>query len=118
MPHLLIAGATGSGKSVCMNSIIACLLMHNTAEDLRFVLIDPKRVELAAFAPIPHLAFSRIVIDPEDADRVITSLSDASMACRIIGEMLPIEKGLFINDRNKTIPLKPFVRDEITRVLS
>lgn len=66
MPHLLIAGATGSGKSVCMNSIIACLLMHNTAEDLRFVLIDPKRVELAAFAPIPHLAFSRIVIDPED----------------------------------------------------
>jgi S-DNA-T family DNA segregation ATPase FtsK/SpoIIIE len=66
MPHLLIAGATGSGKSVCINSIIACLLMHNTAEDLRFVLIDPKRVELATFAPIPHLAFSRIVIDPED----------------------------------------------------
>jgi len=66
MPHLLIAGATGSGKSVCINSIIACLLMHNTAEDLRFVIIDPKRVELAAFAPIPHLAFSRIVVDPED----------------------------------------------------
>jgi len=66
MPHLLVAGATGSGKSVCINSVIACLLMHNTAEDLRFVLIDPKRVELAAFAPIPHLAFSRIVIDPED----------------------------------------------------
>jgi len=66
MPHLLVAGATGSGKSVCINSIIACLLMHNTAENLRFVLIDPKRVELAAFAPIPHLAFSRIVIDPED----------------------------------------------------
>jgi S-DNA-T family DNA segregation ATPase FtsK/SpoIIIE len=66
MPHLLIAGATGSGKSVCINSIIACLLMHNTAEDLRFAIIDPKRVELAAFAPIPHLAFSRIVTDPED----------------------------------------------------
>ena len=66
MPHLLIAGATGSGKSVCINSIIACLLMHNTAEDMRFVIIDPKRVELATFAPIPHLAFSRIVVDPED----------------------------------------------------
>jgi S-DNA-T family DNA segregation ATPase FtsK/SpoIIIE len=66
MPHLLIAGATGSGKSVCINSIIACLLMHNTAEDLRFVLVDPKRVELATFAPIPHLAFSHIVVEPED----------------------------------------------------
>jgi S-DNA-T family DNA segregation ATPase FtsK/SpoIIIE len=66
MPHLLIAGATGSGKSVCINSIIACLLLHNTPENMRFVLIDPKRVEMANFADIPHLAFSRIITDVED----------------------------------------------------
>ena len=66
MPHLLIAGATGSGKSVCINSIIACFLLHNTPEDLRLVLIDPKRVELASFAPIPHLAFSKIITDTEE----------------------------------------------------
>ncbi|MEX2158213.1 MAG: DNA translocase FtsK [Dehalococcoidia bacterium] len=71
MPHLLIAGSTGSGKSVCINAVIACLLMHASPEEVRFIMIDPKRVELTAFAKIPHLAFSSIITD---VDQVVGTL--------------------------------------------
>jgi S-DNA-T family DNA segregation ATPase FtsK/SpoIIIE len=55
MPHLLIAGATGSGKSVCINAITTCLVLNNPPEDLRLVMVDPKRVELSRFRGLPHL---------------------------------------------------------------
>jgi S-DNA-T family DNA segregation ATPase FtsK/SpoIIIE len=55
MPHLLIAGTTGSGKSVCINAIITCLVMSNQPEDLRLVMIDPKMVELIRWNGLPHL---------------------------------------------------------------
>jgi S-DNA-T family DNA segregation ATPase FtsK/SpoIIIE len=66
MPHLLIAGATGSGKSVCINTILMSLIMRTTPDDLRLILIDPKRVELAGYADLPHL-IGNVVTDPDTA---------------------------------------------------
>jgi len=62
MPHLLIAGATGTGKSVCINSIIITLLYQNSPQDLKFIMVDPKRVELTPYNGIPHL-LSPVVVD-------------------------------------------------------
>ncbi|HEX9116986.1 MAG TPA: DNA translocase FtsK 4TM domain-containing protein, partial [Anaerolineae bacterium] len=70
MPHLLIAGATGSGKSVCVNAIITTLLLTHTPESLRFLMIDPKRVELTVYNGIPHL-IAPVVVDVERAVPVL-----------------------------------------------
>lgn len=70
MPHLLVAGATGSGKSVCVNALICCLLLNNTPDDLRILMVDPKRVELAGYNGIPHLLAPVVV----ELDRVVGSL--------------------------------------------
>jgi S-DNA-T family DNA segregation ATPase FtsK/SpoIIIE len=70
MPHLLIAGATGSGKTACINSIIACLLVQNTPDDVQFLMIDPKRVELINFDKLPHLVAPVVV----ETDKAVVAL--------------------------------------------
>ncbi len=68
LPHLLIAGATGSGKSVCINSIICSLLYHLPPDELKLILIDPKRVELKLYDDLPHL-ITEVIDDPDDATK-------------------------------------------------
>jgi len=73
MPHLLIAGATGSGKSVCVNAIIGCLLCTTTPDEIKFVMVDPKRVELVNFNGIPHLREPVVV----EMDKAVAALQSA-----------------------------------------
>lgn len=70
MPHLLIAGTTGSGKSVCVNSIISCLMTHFTPDELRILMVDPKRVELTNYNGVPHL-LAPVVVDLEKVTGVL-----------------------------------------------
>lgn len=73
MPHLLIAGATGSGKSVCINAIIACLVSQHPPERLRLILVDPKRVELVHFNGLPHL-LGPVIVEVEEAVKALNWL--------------------------------------------
>lgn len=72
MPHLLVAGATNSGKSVCLNSIIVSLIYKTSPEDVRLILIDPKRVEFSFYNQIPHLLIPNVITE---ADKAINAFS-------------------------------------------
>lgn len=71
MPHVLIAGSTGSGKSVCLNSLILSILYKSSPEDVKFILIDPKRVEFSVYAGLPHLVIPDIISEPRKADNAL-----------------------------------------------
>src|SRR5947208_16235222 len=100
MPHLLIAGTTGSGKSVFINNLIAGLVCKNTAKEMRFAFIDPKMVELAAYKKLPHLGCPAIRDMKTDAKTLLNRMLE-DMEKRY-ESVLPLETRS-IQELNKTI---------------
>ncbi len=110
-PHLLIAGSTGSGKSVCINSIVTGLLMKHGPESLRFVLVDPKMVELPGYNGIPHL-YGKVIIDVEHVMGALTwlllQMDDRYQLFRDMGVRNIESYNLAVRKRKDVQPL-PFI---------
>ena len=106
MPHLLIAGATGTGKSVCINSIITALLYQNSPDDLKFLMVDPKRVELSLYSGIPHLASNVIVENGKVINALKWAVGEMERRYKLLQESASKDIGSYNEKKNKGDKIK------------
>jgi len=117
MPHLLIAGATGSGKSVCINSIICSILFKSTPDEVRFLLIDPKRIELSGYEDIPHLLHP-VVVDPKMANRALQwAVREMERRYMLLDEMRVKSFASYNEVAEEKLPLIVIVVDELADLM-
>ncbi len=108
MPHLLVAGTTGSGKSVCINSILMSILYHAKPEEVKLLLIDPKKVEFKVYKDIPHLC-CRIISDPKKAAGALnTAVNEMEKRFELIEEV-GVRNITGYNEITKNDPDKPYM---------
>ena len=121
MPHLLIAGTTGSGKSGCINTILTSVLLRSTPDEVRLILIDPKRIELAYYESIPHL-LTPVVSSPKEASAVLANVV-AEMERRyerlatVRARNLPEANRSFRKNGEDTLPYLLVVIDELADLM-
>jgi S-DNA-T family DNA segregation ATPase FtsK/SpoIIIE len=117
MPHLLIAGATGSGKSVGINSIICSILFKSTPDEVRFLLIDPKRIELSGYEDIPHLLHP-VVVDPKMANRALQwAVREMERRYMLLDEMRVKSFASYNKVAEVKLPLIVIVVDELADLM-
>ena len=121
MPHVLIAGTTGSGKSGCVNTMLTSILLRSTPDDVRMILIDPKRIELSYYERIPHL-MTPVVSSPKEASAVLTNVV-AEMERRyerlsaVRARNLPEANRAFRSRGEQTLPYLLVVIDELADLM-
>ncbi len=108
MPHLLVAGTTGSGKSVCINSILMSILYHAKPEEVKLLLIDPKKVEFKVYRDIPHLC-CRIISDPKKAAGALNSAVNEMEKRFELIEEVGVRNIAGYNEVTKNDPDKPYM---------
>ncbi|MBN4064422.1 DNA translocase FtsK [Dehalococcoides mccartyi] len=117
MPHTLVAGSTGSGKSVCMNAIITGLIMSKTPLELRLIMIDPKRVELTPYQGIPHL-YHPVIVEADRAVIVLKSLVDEMMGRFRQLEQAAVKNIASYNDKSdEKMPYLVILVDELADLM-
>ncbi|MEK7173222.1 MAG: DNA translocase FtsK 4TM domain-containing protein, partial [Patescibacteria group bacterium] len=119
MPHLLVAGATNSGKSVCLNSIIISLLYQNNPDDLRFIMVDPKRVELPVYNNIPHLLTPVITEVGKTVNALKWCLNEMDRRFEILAKYGKRNIESYNNSRDKEnkMPYIIFIIDELADLM-
>lgn len=117
MPHLLVAGATNSGKSVCLNAIIVGLLYQNNPEDLRFIMVDPKRVELPAYNNIPHLLTPVITEVNKTVNALRWCLNEMDRRYEILNQAGKKNIQSYNESSKEKMPFIVFVIDELADLM-
>ncbi|MCW1930596.1 MAG: DNA translocase FtsK [Candidatus Kerfeldbacteria bacterium] len=120
MPHVLIAGATGSGKSVCVNSLIVSLLYQNSPDDLKFIMVDPKRVELSVYNGIPHL-LTPVITDVEKTMNALKwAVTEMDRRYELLATRGKKNIGAFNDsvDQEERLPYIVFIIDELADLMT
>ncbi|KKQ40176.1 MAG: Cell division protein FtsK/SpoIIIE [Candidatus Magasanikbacteria bacterium GW2011_GWA2_37_8] len=118
MPHLLIAGATGSGKTVCINTLILSLIYQNTAETLRFIMVDPKRVELTLYNGIPHLLTPVITDAAKTVNALKWTIGEMERRFGVLAEAGKRDIGSYNAIAADPLPHIVFVIDELADLMA